>query len=81
MLLKPFGAWLFFLWILPEKSALNMDDLKAIVDFLNLESLLIIAEELKLKGLTSDNESSVAIKKQSRPMIQLKTGPVLTSLY
>ena len=39
-----------------------MIDLKAIVDFLNLESLLIIVEELKLKGLTS--ESSVAIKTQ-----------------
>ena len=40
---------------------LSMGDLKAIVDFFNLESLLIIAEELKLKGLTSD-ESSVVIK-------------------
>ena len=39
-----------------------MIDLKAIVDFLNLESLLIIVEELKLKGLTSNNESSVALK-------------------
>ena len=42
-------------------SVLSMGDLKAIVDFFNLESLLIIAEELKLKGLTSD-ESSVVIK-------------------
>ena len=42
-------------------SVLSMCDLKAIVDFFNLESLLIIAEELKLKGLTSD-ESSVVIK-------------------